>query len=243
VADPSPTTNGSDEYAAVEEDHWWFTGRRAVIVATLRRFVPPAGSLLDVGCGTGGLTSALSRWWRVEGVDASTEALSTARRRGLRVHLVALDEPLPSGYDAVGAFDVLEHVDDDVGFAVRMAAAARPGGWLLLTVPAFRGLWGPMDERAGHRRRYRRSDLVEVMARAGVRRVHATYFNTLLFPVVAVGRLAGFPRAGRELRPPPPALNRVLARVFGSEARVAPRWGLPMGASILFVGRTGRREP
>lgn len=226
----------ADEYAAVEEDHWWFAGRRAVVLAALRRFVPSGRRILDVGCGTGGLTAALAGRYLVEAVDAVPEAVAIAARRGIRATLVAPEAPLPAGFDAVCAFDVLEHVDDDVALARRLAASARPGGRVVVTVPAFPGLWGPMDERAEHRRRYRRPGLAAVLGRAGVRPLHVGYFNTLLFPAVALGRLAGLPREGRELVRPPAALNAVARAVFAAEAPLAARVPLPIGASILYVG-------
>jgi SAM-dependent methyltransferase len=226
----------ADEYASVEEGHWWFAGRRAVILAALRRFAPAGSRLLDVGCGTGGLTAALGERYRVEGVDPSEEAVAIARARGLRATVMRLDASLPSGFDVACALDVLEHVDDDLALAGHLARAVRPGGKVLITVPAFQALWGPMDERAGHRRRYRRRMLEAVMTRAGLRPLHSGYFNTLLFPAMALARLAGFPRAGRELERPPTAVNAALRAVFTAEAPLAARVPLPVGGSILFVG-------
>lgn len=226
----------ADEYASVEEGHWWFAGRRAVILAALRRFAPEGSHLLDVGCGTGGLSVALGTHYRVEAVDPSEEAVAIARARGVRATAVGLDAPLPSGSDVVCAFDVLEHVEDDLALAERLVRAVRPPGTVVVTVPAFEALWGPMDERAGHRRRYRRRGLEAVMTRAGVRPLHSGYFNALLFPAMALGRLAGFPRRGRELEPPPPAVNAALRAVFTAEASVAARVALPIGGSVLFVG-------
>jgi SAM-dependent methyltransferase len=220
----------------VEEGHWWFAGRRAVVLAAMRRAVAPGSRVLDVGAGTGGLSSALGGRYRVHAVDPSEEAVAIARGRGLPAEVVQEGAPFPSGFDAACAFDVLEHVDDDAGLARRLAASVRPGGRVVVTVPAYRSLWGPMDERAGHRRRYRRDELLTVMAEAGIRPLHCGYFNTLLFPAVALGRLAGFPRAGRELIPPPGPLNAVLRAVFSAEASLAARLPLPVGASILFVG-------
>lgn len=222
----------------IERSHWWFAGRRAVILASLRRFVPPGSRLLDFGCGAGGLTAEIAREYDVVGVDFSAPALEVARRRGLNVHLMQSSDPLPTGFDAVCAFDVIEHIDDDVGELRRLATALRPGGVVMVTVPAYRMLWGRMDDVAGHRRRYRLRGLERVMREAGLTRLHASYFNTWLFPAVAAGRLAGFPRENHEIDLPSGPVNSVLRALFESEAALASRATLPFGVSILFLART-----
>ena len=235
-------TRAVEQYGAqldeIERSHWWFAGRRAVILAGLRRFVPLGSRVLDFGCGSGGLTAEIAREYDVVGVDFSAPALEVARRRGLSVHLMQSSDALPTGFDAVCAFDVIEHIDDDVGELRRLAAAVRPGGVVMGTVPAYRMLWGKMDDVAGHRRRYRLRGLGRVMREAGLTRLHASYFNTWLFPVVAAGRLAGFPRENHEIDLPPGAVNSMLRALFESEAPVASRATLPFGVSILFLART-----
>jgi 2-polyprenyl-3-methyl-5-hydroxy-6-metoxy-1,4-benzoquinol methylase len=219
----------------IERSHWWFAGRRAVILATLRRFVRPGSRILDFGCGAGGLTAELARVYDVVGVDFSTPALEVARGRGLNVHLVNSSDALPTGFDAVCAFDVIEHVDDDAAELKRLAAAVRPGGIVVVTVPAYRALWGHMDKVAGHRRRYRLRGLDRVVRAARLTRLHASYFNMWLFPAIAAGRLAGFPRENHEIDLPPRPLNAALRAIFSSEASLAARLTLPFGVSILYL--------
>lgn len=226
----------ADEYALVDRAHWWFQGRQALIVGTLRRYVRPGSRLLDVGCGTGGLSAELARHYAVEAVDASSSAVAIARGRGVAARQIEPGAGLGTGYDVACAFDVLEHVDDDVGLVRQLEAAVRLGGMVAVTVPALPSLWGPMDELGGHRRRYRLRGLTRVMAAAGVRRVYATYFNLLLLPGMALARLAGFPRPGRELAAPVGWVNRVLRVVFTGEAHLVARVPAPLGSSILFVG-------
>lgn len=227
----------ADEYAAVDRDHWWFAGRRAVIQAALHRYLPAGSRLLDVGCGTGGLSAELAREYRVTAADPSAPAVAIARSRGIDAIEMQPGRPLPGGFDAACAFDVLEHVDDDVALARQLTQAVRPNGIVAVTVPAYRSLWSSMDELGGHRRRYRLRQLAQVMAAAGVRRLHASYFNAMLFPALVAGHLIGMPRKGHELEPPPRPLNRLLSGIFRAESAASARLTIPFGGSILFLGR------
>ena len=109
----------------------------------------------------------------------------------------------------------------------------------MITVPAYRWLWSGHDVALGHRRRYTKRELSRVVKRAGLSVVHASYFNTLLFPAVALTRgwkrLRGDQR--HDLRRPSPAVNRWLERVFALERHLVPRVTLPFGASLLVVAR------
>lgn len=232
----------ADEYAAVDYDHWWFAGRRAAIQAALRRYLPAGSRLLDVGCGTGGLSAELAREYRVTAADPSSSAIAIARSRGLDTIQMEPGHPLPGGFDAASAFDVLEHVDDDLELARQLAGAVRPNGIIAVTVPAYRSLWSSMDELGGHRRRYRLRPLVRLMAAAGIRPLHATYFNAVLFPALVAGHLLGLPRQGHELEPPARPLNRLLSSIFRAESAASARLTIPFGGSILFIGKLPDRE-
>jgi 2-polyprenyl-3-methyl-5-hydroxy-6-metoxy-1,4-benzoquinol methylase len=223
------------EFDEIERSHWWFAGRRAVILAALRQHLRPGSRVLDFGCGAGGLTAELARQYEVVGVDFSAPAVAVAKGRGLDVRLVGAGDGLPTGFDAACAFDVIEHVEDDVDELRRLASAVRPNGLVMVTVPAYRMLWGRMDEVAGHVRRYRLRQLGRAMAAAGLRRLHASYFNSWLFPLIAAGRLAGFPRENHEIDLPPRAANASLRALFSSEAPLAARLTLPFGVSILYL--------
>ncbi len=241
------------EYRAVEDRHWWFLGRRAILLGLLDRHVPvgdPAKRVLDVGCGTGAMLQQLDRYGTVDGVDADEDAVRFCQGRGIESVRLLENGSLPfdSGtFDLVTALDVIEHIDDDSAMLAEIHRVLRPGGTFLVTVPAFQSLWGPQDEISHHKRRYRAGQVETRMQGAGLELLRLSYFNTLLFPPIAAVRIL---RRGRrdaqELKSDftltqPGRVNAVLARVFAAEARLVERWNLPFGVSILGLAR--RADP
>ena len=234
-------------YAAVhaEQDrgHWWFIGRRAVLLAEMARWLPRRRCrVAELGCGSGGLLEALGRFGSAVGVEADPALLETARQRGLDCRLGSLpsDVPLPSGeWDAVCLFDVLEHLDDEsaaLGACRRLLAS---DGLLFVAVPAYAWLWSRHDELLGHRRRYTAPRLRRVVEAAGLLVERVSYFNALLAaPIIAVRLLRrALRRDGHDLSRPPAPLNHLLAAVFSAESRLLRRRSLPFGVSLLLVAR------
>jgi SAM-dependent methyltransferase len=234
-------------YVAVhmEEDrsHWWFRGRLAVIRAALRRALPPRPvRLLELGCGSGNVLAALGEFGEAVGMEAHQDLTAAARAAGLDVRVGRLPDDLgvaPGWAEVVLLLDVIEHVDDDVAALCAAHAAVGEGGLLVVTVPAYQWLWSGHDEVLGHRRRYTAAGLCAVVERAGFAVVRVSYFNTLLFPLLAAVR--GWKRVrgdrGHDLRRPSAPLNRLLERVFAFERHLVPRVPLPFGASLLLIGR------
>ena len=175
-----------------EERHWWFRGRRAVIWALLHRGgVRPTVELLDAGCGTGRHLIEYGVLGPSEGVDPFPAAVAACHERGLGQVVQGEIEELPyadARFGLVLATDVLEHLDDDAAALAELRRVTRPGGALLVTVPALMWLWSKEDVSLHHRRRYRRGELVRKVRDAGFEPVLATYFNTILLPPIALGR-------------------------------------------------------
>ena len=231
----------------IEEDHWWFVGKRKILNALLPRD-PGEGILLDLGCGTGGVLRNWNSRRPCVGTDRSELALKICRRRGfetlVRSDLNAL--PFPHGsFDTVLLLDVLEHLDDDVDFLAKVAALVAPGGRIVIAVPAFQFLWSKHDETFEHRRRYSARQLEEVVRGAGLVPERKSYTNSLLFPVAAVWRLLSF-RLGMgrfapdtDFWPLPGWLNGLLVRVYDIEAWLLERFDLPVGVSLVCIA--GRR--
>lgn len=229
----------------IEEDrsHWWFRARLAVITATLRRALPPRPlRLLELGCGSGNVLAALSEFGEAVGMEAHVELAAAARAAGLDVRTGRLPDDvgvIPGWAEVVLLLDVIEHMDDDVVGLTAARRALAVGGLLVLTVPAYGWLWSGHDEVLGHRRRYTAAGLRAVVEQAGFSVLRVSYFNTLLFPMLALVRVWKSLRGdrGHDLWRPPASLNRLLERVFGLERHLVPHIALPFGTSLLLIGR------
>jgi SAM-dependent methyltransferase len=237
----------------VDQRHFWFVSRRECILDALRRYVPDLSGrgFVDLGCGAGGLAAYLTQsGLRLAGAcDSYVEGLRIARQR-VEGPLFLVDEgrfpPLAPGQDLIGLFDVLEHIDDDDGVLRSLAAVLRPGGMLVLTVPAHPFLFDEADRLAQHRRRYRRRELREKVEAAGLEVVHLTHFMALLVPGLiaarALGRvLAPFlgsaaRRRDAELKVVP-VVNAVFRTALRLERQWLRRWPLPFGTSLLVIAR------
>ncbi len=231
---------------AVEDWHWWYSVRRDILDQFLARLPldPARAELLDVGCGTGGSSLVMSRYGRVTGLDCSINSFRLSMDRPYAHRVVARAEVLPfrdGAFDAVAALDVLEHLDDDVAGARELGRVLKPGGSVVIFVPAFQFLWGYNDEFSHHRRRYTRPQLVRVLEEAGLTVDDSGYFNLLLFLPMLTARLAE--RVSKdavakvEYNKQPSLLNSALLRIFRMELPLLRRAGLPLGASVFAVAR------
>lgn len=232
---------------AVDERHWWYRGRRRIIRAELNRLALPAGSrVLDAGCGSGRTLVELVDYGQVSGIELSDEAAELARDRGLGEVVVGRLEELPwddGTFELITCLDVIEHVPDDVRALRELLRVARPGGWLLVTVPAYQALWSLHDEANHHFRRYARTSLRGAALAAGWKVQRMSAFNSLLLAPAAAVRVAQR-RIGthngytNDLDLGPAWLNDVLERPLALEAGWLARGRtLPMGLSLLALLR------
>jgi len=242
------------EYAVMHEQemvHWWFRGRRALLERLLARHLPRGEEpprLLDFGCGTGGNAVGYAAVGPVVGVEPDREALRFAagRTSATRYRLDycrAAGTALPlrsASFDGVIASDVLEHIADDVAAAREIARVLRPGGVFIFSVPAHPWLWSAHDVALWHQRRYRRGELVRLLVGAGFRIRWLSYWNSVLFPVVAARRViasrAEDKAAVSDTVLPGPWVNRALTGVLRAEARALDWIRFPFGVSLVGVG-------
>ncbi|HVF56862.1 MAG TPA: class I SAM-dependent methyltransferase [Pyrinomonadaceae bacterium] len=248
----------TEDYAhlyELENDFWWFEGMREITATLLDPLFRPArdNSILDAGCGTGGMLSWLGRYGereRVFGIDVSQTALDFCRERGHGNLVRASATHLPfadSLFDLVTSFDVLVQIpgeESDVVALGEMWRVLRPGGVAFVRVAAYEWMRSGHDEALGTQRRYTLNELKAKMEGAGFKIFRATYANTFLLPVAALRRLVlpriGVAEAGSDVKPLSPALrpiNSVLAGVLRGEARLlkSPQGKLPFGLSAICV--------
>lgn len=217
----------------VEDRHWWYTERRALLRRALRGLTP--GDALDVGAAGGGNTRVLiENGWRAAALEYGEDGAQVCAERGipvLRGDATAL--PLaPASLDLVVAFDVLEHLEDDKSAALGVFEALRPGGVFLVAVPVDMRLWSAHDEAVGHVRRYTRQELTDLLTGVGFVLEEVRSWMVLLRPAVALRRRFS---SGSDLDDPPAWVNRVLGAVVAAE-RHLPVGGLP-GVSLLVRAR------
>ena len=250
IANPLPREMMEHTYPIlfrVEQSHWWHIGRRRILAGFVedicRRVTDRRPRILDVGCGTGANLLMLSQYGDAEGVDVSEDALAFCRERGLDKVKLGAGEELPyedGTFDLVTAFDVVEHMDDDLAGLKEMRRVLRPGGRVLLFVPTFMFLWGVQDDVSNHRRRYRLSELGRVLEKAGFEIERTTYANiTFFLPILFIRKLMQITgvKAASENNINVPALNGVLGRILGAERLILNFMNLPFGVSGLCVAK------
>jgi SAM-dependent methyltransferase len=235
----------------VDEQHWWYRGRRRIIAAELARLELPAHArVLDAGCGSGRTMVDLRRYGEVIGLELSEDAAEIARGRDCGEVVIGRVEQLPweaDSFDLITCLDVIEHTADDRVALRELRRVCKPGGWALLTVPAYQALWSRHDEINHHYRRYSRPALRAASTDAGWEVGRITSFNSLLLAPAAAFRLAQRKRganvdggASPELRIGPAWLNRTLEAPLRLEARWLARGRtLAAGLSLMAALRNG----
>lgn len=219
---------------SLEDRHWWYKERRAILARELRR-LPVAGRALDIGAAGGGNTRVLKdHGWQALALEYSESVADVARARGISAMRADARE-LPVRSESCGvvtAFDVLEHIDEDFLAAAEIARVLRPGGTLLIAVPCDMALWSAHDDAVGHVRRYTRPDLAALVQKAGLTIEQLWSWNVLLRPVVALRRKSS---TGSDLEEVSSLVNGVLTAIIIAE-RYLPTRSLP-GVSLMLRAR------
>jgi SAM-dependent methyltransferase len=232
-----------DELIQLEESYWWHVAKRELVTAILRSRFPAPAHVVEGGIGSSrNLLEFRRLGYEVTGLDIMAEAVDHGRRRGLNnVHRHDLSEPWPcqpGSVSAVVLLDVLEHMADPVKVLRHAAHVLRPGGGLVLTVPAYPFLYSDWDKSLGHYRRYTAGQLRQDVADAGLTTQWVTHWNAFSLPAaIAVRsmqrcfpreRAATFPRIS-------PAMNEILLKLASVERWCLRKVRVPVGLSLVGV--------
>lgn len=238
-----------DELSSLVDWHWWYQGRKKIVFSCLEKYKKNGGEkILDIGCGVGGMLGALDRYGKTCGIDNSFKSISICRKKGFPNTCFSNVTNLPfkdGKFSLVSILDVIEHVDDDKNVMREVSRVCKPGGLVLLTVPAFQFLWGNIDIVTHHKRRYTAKGLRDVLRGSELRVDYLTYFNFLLFPLIAALRISDrllFNRFKNEetmksdfTYNKPGVMNNLLTLLFSVESRILSLCKVPFGVSILCI--------
>ena len=231
------------------EKHFWFTGRNEVIRIILNRFLKTIKrtDFIEIGCGNGLVLMLLEKLkYSITGLDIHMEGLKIARSR-TNATLICADVykfKSKKKYDAIGMFDVIEHIGEDERFLKKCGELLKPNGKIIITVPADMKLWSQMDLVSGHKRRYTKSSLINILVKLGYKIEFISYFNCLLYIPQLLFRKFTENKMKKaknteilidQLRLPPVAINIIMKWLFLLEAQLLRITAIPFGASLIAV--------
>ncbi len=232
-----------ERMAAHDTTHWWYRARRDILADYLTRWggLPGDARILEIGCGTGHNLPMLAQFGEIDAIEIDeTAGAKASERLGKPVGTSPLPELVgvePGSYDLVAVLDVIEHVEDDVAALKAIAAVLKPGGKILITVPAHQWMWSAHDVVNHHKRRYSKAGFEALLAKAGLQGSKLGYFNSLLFPVAVAARFAGklMGKDDSDDSPPPKPLNTLFEGIFRLERHMVGRVPLPPGLSLIAL--------
>lgn len=234
--------NGAQNLARIESDHFWFTSRRRLILKILKQHLKPKAQGLDIGCGSGFNADFLSNsGFPSVGIDAY-EIHRKPGRQTLGFIRGSIFSINPSAeFDFVSLLDVIEHIEDDQKFLEHVSRFIKPGGYILITVPAFSWLWSPIDEMAGHYRRYTKAQLRKLANSANLKIEKQYYFYGSTLPLYMMSRLMTRFKNSQKVSDseslPSPIVNSTLKVILKLEEAGLALGGLPFGSSAFILLR------
>lgn len=231
-----------------QEEHWWFKARREILTVAIGDLGLPADAdILEIGCGTGGNLEMLGRFGNVLGLEMHEEAVEYARSStGHDVQAGFLPDKIPFDrkFDLICMLDVVEHIEDDRTALSTLNQMLKPGGRVVITVPAYQWMFGKHDRLLHHFRRYSRRTLADLMSATGINVEKIGYFNTFMFPIAVLAfitdRVMPVEKCtGYDV--PAKWLNATFYHIFRLERLFIDKLRLPFGCSLLMVSQPAKR--
>ncbi len=231
-----------EKMRALGGSHWWFLGRKHLLRALLGSTGDGDALILDAGCGAGLAEDVLSEFGSVIGIDIAREAFEGRGSTCPERLCLASVAPAPfrnGAFDLIVALDIIEHIKDDAGVMRELHRICKPGGRLLITVPAYDWLWSAHDEALGHFRRYTARQIAHLMEDTGFRVCKLSYAVSSPFPAAVAFRLLRRvlgSRGSSDLFEVPRPINAVLTAIMRAEASLLKYFNLPFGLSVVAMG-------
>jgi len=228
-------------YDKLASRHWWFLGRRKIILDLIDKFLPKKVDLkiLDAGCGTGDFLPFLKKYGQVWGIDNSKEAIELCKNKGsLVIQQSLLNIHFPkNNFDLIMALDVIEHINDELAVIRELKRVAKNDGLIVITVPAYQFIWSGHDDACDHKKRYISAHLKKIGQLAGLKLIKISYFNTFLSPLIILFRLVKklLKIEGGDLKETKPFLNFIFKKIFSAESIFLKYINFPFGVSILAI--------
>ncbi len=241
-----------DELKRVQEIHWWFKGKREIVIDFLDRYSKRGGKLLDVGCGMGLMLDVLYNYGEPYGMDMEKVAVDYCRSKlkndlsdRIQQGSFPNDVPFDNNYfDTIIALDVLEHIEDDKNSMIRIHNMLKDDGVLIATVPALMSMWSYNDVLNHHYRRYEYEELKDKIIGAGFTIEKISFYNTKLFPIAYIVRKVknAFHIESSDIKEDSGGvkdnlINKILYRIFVSEKKHLRKHDYKKGVSIILVAR------
>lgn len=240
---------------SLEQTHWWFVGRQYLVrdqLAQLDFKGLKELKILDVGCGTGIILKNLDNIGTAYGIEFSPEAIQLLKERDLSSIVRAdVNKSVPFGdetFTVITCLDVLEHIEDDSTLLEEMVRVCKPGGYIFLTVPAFKVFWSPHDVALRQKRRYTRKQMLGKVGNLPCEAIKGSYYNSILsLPILAVRIFKTYVLKERRVRSDffltlPPFLNKALAFLFMAEIRCLKFLNFPFGVSLLIILKKAAKD-
>ncbi len=232
------------ELYQVENDHWWHQHKRKLVCQLISKYISQTGRVLDVGAGAGKLLQELNQiGWQVEGVDGEQEAVKWAKKRGVSIKSHDLNKKLPfrsNSFDLVISLDVLEHIKKDKQLLLEIKRVVRPGGFILVTVPAYQWLYSYWDKMLGHFRRYSKKEIKKLGKQVKLKMIFLSFYSSFYLLPAALIRLIKSKNNNQAVSDfqttPIPFISIPILNFFGMIERLLVRFfKLPFGMSLICV--------